>query len=201
MKHVLLTSIILSLCSATLAQQPTACQGKQPRDVVEEYWRTATRGEFLAKDGWAKQASFFSGSSSSPKSRVIYVVSDDWDVGPATAAGNQAQVIVDFAPAGEIDSLLRYTAPARTDADKQGMLYRLTCAPTSFTDLRIESNGLKTSRTREGPPAWLVDGSPKDVLATVNATIRYVLEVKRTTKDPALRKNADETLTKLLRLH
>jgi hypothetical protein len=200
MKHLLPTSMILLLCSATLAQQPSGCQGKEPREVVEKYWRAATRGEFLSKDGWAKQAGFFSGSPS-PNSGVIYVISDDWEVGPVTATGNRAQVIVDVEPEGQIDSSLHYTAPSRTDAVKQGTLNRLTCAPTRYTDFKVENNELTPNKTVEGPSAWQLEGSPKDVLATVNAAIRHVLEIQRTTKDPLIRKNADETLSQLLRLH
>ncbi len=204
MRHELFLSAtliaILLLCGTIVGQQSSACQAKSPRDAVDQFWRMATRGEFLAKDGWKKESVFFA-EPSSTRGDVAYVASDYWEINDVTVTGNKAEVTVGFDPAGQVDSRFRYTRPRQTDAIKQAMVYRLTCAPTHHVDYYVvEGSDLKPHKIVEGPPAWQFDGTPKYVYATVNSAIRYVLEAERTTKDPTIRKNADESLTKLLRL-
>jgi len=47
----------------------------------------------------------------------------------------------------------------------------------------------------------MIEGPPAPPFATVTAAIRYVLEMSRKTTDPVVKKNADETLTELLKRH
>jgi hypothetical protein len=48
---------------------------------------------------------------------------------------------------------------------------------------------------------WKVKGSPGDPWTTVNTAIRYALEMREKATHPAIKKNADQTIAKLLRLH
>ena len=52
-----------------------------------------------------------------------------------------------------------------------------------------------------GPAAWQIEKTPAFRWTTVNTAIRYVLELRAKSHDPSIRKNADETLEKLLKRH
>ena len=52
-----------------------------------------------------------------------------------------------------------------------------------------------------GPAAWQIEKTPALAWTTVNTAIRYVLEMRIKTNDPSIKKNADETLEKLLKRH
>jgi len=50
---------------------------------------------------------------------------------------------------------------------------------------------------------WQIQGAPDPSVTwtTVNTAIRYVLEKREQATDPTLRKNADQTLIKLLQMN
>ncbi|MGB6874538.1 MAG: hypothetical protein WBD87_00755 [Candidatus Acidiferrales bacterium] len=93
------------------------------------------------------------------------------------------------------------------------MLYHLILAPTYHTEQTFERSGsvkqkngyiaptwkVTGTKTVEDPPAWRIEGQEQKPFATVNVAIRYVLEMREITKDPAIKQNADKTLRILLR--
>ena len=57
------------------------------------------------------------------------------------------------------------------------------------------------SKKPSGTRGWQIDDPRGIPWTTVNTAIRYALEMRNKTTDPALKKNSDDTLAKLLQLH
>ena len=63
----------------------------------------------------------------------------------------------------------------------------------------VGPDGQKVVKEMKGPALeWQIDGSLEKSWTTVNTAIRYVLEGRSKTTDPATKKNADKTLEALL---
>jgi hypothetical protein len=56
------------------------------------------------------------------------------------------------------------------------------------------------SRQAGGPGQWRIEGPVPEPHLTVDTAIRYVAELRASVKDPAIRRNADNTLAALKRL-
>jgi hypothetical protein len=104
-----------------------------------------------------------------------------------------------FEDDGNIDSTLRYVPTQKTDAIKTGIVYRLTLQPTHAPV--YGADGKTVIREMTGARSWQIEEFPKTTWTTVNTAVRYVLEMRSKTSDPTIKKNADQTLAKLLLLH
>jgi hypothetical protein len=62
-------------------------------------------------------------------------------------------------------------------------------------------NGKLIEKKPIGSRFWQIQGSPGLPWTTVNTAIRYVLEMRDKTSDPAIKKNTDQTLAELMKLH
>lgn len=186
-----------------------------PTEIVNELWTMATTGELLTATGRDYASGLYLHPDSQPKEESFSVVSNFWGrAWVVKANGNSADVMVGFLPEGSIDSSLRYIPPPPSVGMKAFMLYHLTFAPTHHTEQtwgwsRIvkQKNGyvapdwkITGTKTVEDPPAWHIEGQEEQSFATVNAAIRYVLEMRNITRDPVIKRNADKTLRTLLRL-
>jgi hypothetical protein len=173
--------------------------GKSPTEVIDEMWRLATQGVLLTQDGWSKLDALFTKPIPFPADKKILVVSNDW--GPAydyKLGDPHADVAVGYVDMGKIDSGLRYIPPKKTEFVKTAFLYHLS-AVTAYSTM-YASDG-KPEKTPVGSRAWKIEGSPDAPWTTVNTAVRYVLEMRMKTTDPTKKKNADETISKLLRLN
>ncbi len=101
---------------------------------------------------------------------------------------------------GKIDGALRYTPSPKAQFMKTSFLYHMVAVPEC---LKIYAPDGKTvvEKRPVGYRVWQIQGSPGPPLTTANTAIRYVLEMRDKTTDPAIKKNADQTLAKLSRLH
>jgi hypothetical protein len=186
---------------------------KSPQQVVEELWKTATQGTLLTPEGWDKTTRGFAdhpvpspGSTVVPNPlsspRPVLVTSNDWGVLDCTISGNSAKVTVEYYDAGRIDPLLRYS-PGKDSGPmgKTAMLFTLVFAPVRYPSYTSGGNVLRVDKIMTGPAAWQIEKTPAFRWTTVNTAIRYVLEMRAKTNNPAIKKNADETLEKLLKRH
>lgn len=194
----IVTTFAQEMRSATdTGQEPI--QGKSRTEVVDELWRMAAKGDLLTPDGWSKASGFFTAPMPFSGDKVIRVMSNDW--GPAyeyKSKDNSTDVELGYIDMGKIDSKLNYTAPQKTEFVKTGFLYHLVAVPAYST---MSSASGQVSKKPVGARFWQIQGSPGLPWTTVNTAIRYVLEMREKTSDPTIKKNADETLAKLLRLH
>jgi hypothetical protein len=210
----LMACVVLLALGATpaLPQAPTQGSGESPKEIVDALWRMATTGELLTPEGWDKAArSFFILPAPSPGSKVtlipprgdkvIYVVSNDWGPPDQTRLkDNTAEVVMGFEDLGRIDAALKYIPPQERAASKSGMLYHLVYVQTHWVTYRSDGKTLIVDKEMTGPMGWQIEGLPVP-WTTVNTAIRYVLEMREKTTDPTIRKNADQTLAKLMKLH
>jgi hypothetical protein len=180
--------------SAQVGDQP-----KTPREIVDRLWKMATEGELLTDDGWRRVSGMFAKQLPFPGNDVILIVSNSWSVNRESVRGNSAEVVVGFADAGSIDSSLRYTPAKESGAFKSGQLFHLEMAPSHWQTHELD--GKTVAKEMTGPPGWQITDSQGVPWTTVNTAVRYVLEMRNKTRNPTVKKNADDTLSELLRLH
>lgn len=175
--------------------------GRSPRDAVTLLWMMGTRGELLTAEGWEEASrSLFTKPVPQPGNKVILIRSNNWSLPSEKITGDTAEVRIGFGDAGQIDSALHYTPPRKSDMPKTVMFYRLIYVRTYRTRRTLYKDGKVEEKKLPGSMEWKIDGSPDQPWTTVNTAIRYVLEVREKTKDPVIKKNADQTLAKLLKL-
>jgi hypothetical protein len=104
-----------------------------------------------------------------------------------------------FIDQGTVNSSLRYSPPEPTNAIKTGKLYKLSRVTTRMPI--YGSDGKSVIEIKPGPIEWQIEGNQGQRWTTVNTAIRYIIEMRNKTTDPTVRKNADETIAKLLKLH
>lgn len=195
------------MCVVVLSAQATQgaesgnepIQGKSRTEVVDDIWRMATYGELLTSEGWSKACEFYTDPTPFSGNKVVLIMSNYW--GQYYEGGlkdSSTDVEMGYIDMGKIDSALRYTPPPKTDAVKTGLLYHLVAVPAYS---KMYGPDGKVSKTPVGARFWQIQGSPGPPWTTVNTAIRYVLETREKTTDPVVKKNADQTLAKLLRLH
>lgn len=196
---LVVSSILLGDAPAVLSQN-RACSPKPPREVVESLWKMATLGELLQPDRqkWASSA-YFAVEKAAPGNGRVQVFSNYWGtiVAGTNDTTSHVEVEVEYYNAGEIDSALRYIPPPKRTAYKTALVYRLISVPEY--DMFYSPNGAVAEKRPNGCNGWRIEGSLDKPFATVNAAIRYVLEMRNKFTDPAVRKNADETIQQLLK--
>ncbi len=203
MKRIIFVALFFVICLPLAIPQAKEIQGKVPKELADELWTAATRGELLSRQGWTHASQrFFTKPTAFPGTKAIRVVSNSW--GPAyQLRGTEdaaADVLVGYLDVGGIDSALRYVPPLKTDAIKTAALYHFVTVEIYNTMYGPDGKTI-VSRRATGLRAWQIEGRPGPPWTTVNTAIRYVLEMRARTSDPIVRKNADETLSRLLQLH
>jgi len=195
------TLLILLLCGAPVWTQTRICDGDTPKEVADSLWTAATRGELLTAEGRNKSSqAFFTNPTPPPGNGGVLIVSNYWGPPGGEVSENSANVSVGFEDLGQIDSALRYTPPKPRTALKTAMLYHFVLTPGYSVMYGSDGKTVKEKKP-SGCSFWQIDGSLGAPWTTVNTAVRYVLETRAKTTDPVIRKNADETLAKLLQLH
>jgi hypothetical protein len=209
MKRIASVGIALMMLVAAVSAQdakPTAetrkgpIEGKSRTEVVDHVWRLAIQGELLTPDGWRQACEVFTSPTPFSGNKAILVMSNDW--GPSyedKLKGDGTDVELGYTAMGTVDSALRYAPPQRTEFIKTGFLYHLVAVPAY--SIMYGPDGKVVEKKPIGSRFWQIQGSPGQPWTTVNTAIRYVLEMRDKTTDPAVRNNADQTLAKLMRLH
>lgn len=197
-----LLAVLEALGVSGQAQAPTA-SGRSPKEIVEQMWTLATEGELLTPEGWNRYSGLFLHPDRPPGNKVVRVVSNYWGVQGVLTKGSDMEVAMDYAEAGQIDSELRYTQPPPLPPPfvKRGLIYHFVLAPTHWTMVISDGKAVPGKEERTGPMDWFITGSPGLPWTTVNTAIRYVLEMRQKSTDPVVKKNADQTLATLLKLH
>jgi hypothetical protein len=149
----------------------------------------------LESVGWSKMSELLVQPGSPHQGRVTIV--RDFVVSNASIQDeNKAEVAVEYIYLGRLDTAT-------------GLLDR---APLSDRKVRIDfalalthnSGPSDHGSTVGGEPKngaiWKIEAPPRESFLTVDSAIRYTTEILNKTSDPAVRKNADETLSKLAHL-
>jgi hypothetical protein len=200
-------SFSLAFALFVLATSPAQAQhhpfpATPPDAIVNYLWTMATTGQLLTTEGMNKAAAYYADPGTGPKDKSFLVVSNFWgwaSVVKERTTGNRAEVVLEYWPAGKIDSRLRYTPPAPSRAYKFATGYELTLTPVYITHVGPDGKTV-ISQEPTGDHHWEIVGPLQPRFATINAAIRYVLEMRDITKDSIIKQNADKTLAILLSL-
>ncbi len=154
-------------------------------------------GGRLSTEGWNRAAVFFVRASPPPQDKVVTVTFAGSSVDETARTGSKAEVYLECTEAGRIDSVLRFEPLAHySHADKMMCKYSLVLTDRHW---EVGPNG-GAAKEVTGRPEWRIAEEPTDLRISVATAVRYVTEMRGKTKDPAIKKNADQTLAKLLRL-
>jgi hypothetical protein len=207
MNKVVIVSIFCVLLTRSGSGQCASGPAPSPKTIVEQLWMTATQGELLTPGGWDKAAkSFFTDPKPAPgNNKMILIISNEWGLPGEEINGDKATVYMGYEDVGQIDSALRYTPPKSANWIKTGISYRLVLVPT-FAIFYAPDGRTVVEKKPTGCHAWQiqnpsgpgVQGAP---WTTVNTAIRYVLEMRAKTNDQVIRRNADATIARLLKVH
>lgn len=165
----------------------------------------ATSGEQLTSEGWNRASALFTVPQPHPTSKPILVVSNYYGINLVDLKDDSAKVQMEYIDYGSIDSALRYSPAQKTQAYKTSFGYRLIRVPMYVMMYGSDGKTL-VEKKPTGATAWRIEGPqtqgpPPLPWTTVNTAIRYVLEMRDKTTDPAIKKNANHTLAKLMTLH
>lgn len=200
MNRFLLTILFFSIGAiAALAQTPMSFW-HSPEKVVEHVWEMAVTGDLLTAEGWDRASGYYTKPNPPVLDKSFDVYSNYYGLDSVSIKGDKAEVVMDFDNAGRIDSNLHYSPPPRTNAFKTGLVFRLSLTP-SYMQMFGPDGKTLVERKPTGDSAWKIDEQAYRPWTTVNTAIRYVLEMRTKTTDPVIKKNADETIAKLLTLH
>jgi hypothetical protein len=196
----IIAAAIFLLATTLCAQSSSSVQGPVPADVVNDLWMNATAGELLSPETWNRETRFYVHSNPLPKKFSFDVVSNSWAVGPVIIRGDKAEVDVNYVAAGKIDSLLHYTPPPKIPFMKTAIPYHLTIVE-GYNVMHGSDGKTVVSKSPSGTRGWQISDPRAMPWTTVNTAVRYVLEMRAKTDDPVIKRNADEALLQLLKLH
>src|ERR1019366_3575017 len=176
-------------------------EGMSPSEVVDEIWFSATQGELLTADGWQRASRFFTKPTPFPGTKAIQVVSNYWAPASVTNSNKQrAEVFLGYLDLGKIDEALRYSDAPEPHYMKMAINYHLVLVP-GYIGISGSDGKTLLDKKPTGKCVWQIEGNQGTQWTTVNTALRYVLEARDKTRDSAIRKNADQTLSKLRLLH
>lgn len=198
MKYILIVSLFLMVPVFEVCGQSGTNETKSPKQVVAEFWKFETEGGRLTREGWYKAGPFFVRPDRPTEKKTIAVISAKYkySVDERWVKGNQAEIANECVYLGRIDDLLRYRPPD-SRYDKTEVLHHLVLTDKHW---EFESDG-NTEKEVGGPPAWRIENPEPLLWVTVDTAVRYVTQIRDKTTDPVIKKNADQTLTKLAILH
>jgi hypothetical protein len=157
---------------------------ESPRQVLENFCEMDADGKQLTAEGWRQIAALFTQARPAREKGIIVV--KDFVVSNPAVLGDKVEFYVQYIYLGSLDeSGPRLTHPAPL--------------PPQPVKVRIEYT-LSRMDEGPGPPAWKIDGSPREPHISVDTAIRYVRQLRAQATSSAVVKNADRTISSLKRL-
>jgi len=195
----LLLGIFFSISpNLSLSQAPPTIPATQ---VSEEFWRLETNGERLKSSGMEKVGALFARPVPAPSVQLIHVVGDPSHdtIEETTEAEGWTEVSVTTNELGTLDRTLRFARSPRKGRNNVALLR----GPVITLDLVLTTKRLKLREDgthvveATSTPKWLILCGSESLWVSVDTAIRYVTEMRARTKDPNMRKNADQSLANL----
>jgi hypothetical protein len=189
------------LAQMLMAQSlPLPLPQQTPKEVIEELWGMAVRGGLLTPKGWNRAGDYFTDPTPWTTNMTVVVMSNDYGFDESSISGGTAKAAMMCTELGQIDANLRYTPLPPRQSFKSGIGYDLVAVP-AHTLISVPGTKKPEEKVSANVTYWKVKGSPGNPWTTVNTAIRYVLQMREKAADPAIKKNADQTIAKLLRLN
>jgi len=183
--------LVVSLINAGPAQ---VLEHKKPTEqLIKRYEKLVAEGALLSPEGWARASRLFEQSSPYPADSEIDIRSGPGLIGEVNLSGEHAEVGTKWGDYyGKLDSHLRFKGTGYGDSIMYGGSYSLVFVPQGPS--ATAAGTASTSRQ------WKIEGAPRLRAADIPATIKYVQMKRDKSNDPAVRKNAERTITILKRL-
>jgi len=169
-------------------------------EVVENLWHIATEGGLLTNEGWQQASVLFThtvNDSKNPKP-IFTVMSNRYWVEQASLKDGKIEVAVQSDVVGTIDSNLQYVPPVESQKKPTFYVYDLVFGPTPMRWYAPDGKTLIREEMSDSKQ-WRIEGSLGQPWTTVNTAIRYVMHVRDTSNDFAVKRNAEHTLLILLK--
>jgi hypothetical protein len=201
MRVSLAFAAVLVLASLALAQSDTRT-AKSPKEVVRGFVRLELEGARLTPEGRRETGNFLVLPSTQPP-YPINIVSDKFDIDEIPSPENKPKLNVYFPYLyGQLDSALRFKASIHMRPgnglirEGTNVEYSLVLADKNGD---LEPKGRQTNETR-AVQEWKIENPPSFSMINLATAIRYVNEMRDKATDPAIKKNASDTLAKLKKL-
>jgi hypothetical protein len=194
--------ILLGVGAAVLGR-PKTDRVKPPNEELQEFLKMELQGARLTPEGRSKTAHLLVQPSIAPPD-TIDVVSDNFEVHETPATEGSVKLDLYFPYFyGWLDSALRFKAALHV-APGNGLIreginaeYVLVLTNKHGELEPDRQEGREIRRAQE----WRIENAPSFVTINLDTAIRYVSEMREKTTDPTVKKNADETLANLKKLH
>lgn len=193
------------LAGTPVLLQRTSPPQESPSQVLQRFYKLEAAGKALTPEGWRELAEFFVETPKPQWDKIL--VYDIVHVGEALIEGDTAEIGISGNSLGELDSSLRLAdyppgKPCAQDSACYGddkLTYILLLSEKPW-DWEAAPDGTR-AKEFTGPLAWRIYRfDPSEPWISLDTAIRYVTEMRDKTTDPAIKKNADETLAILLKL-
>jgi hypothetical protein len=177
-----------------MSQWVPQSKGRPTEKVVVEYEKFVEQGSFLSSHGWKTASKIYLETYPYPPDGTIQVVTTGGLVGEDSNRNNRAEVELKWTDhLGTVDSKLRFKKP---DYGCVATIYQFGLV---YTDKHREISPDGNVVESTGPWSWKIETPLKDRPATVAQAIIYVEVMRDKSKDPVIKKNANQTI-KMLKL-
>jgi len=196
--YLLTISLAASVCAQSISDLEAT-----PKEVVEELWAAAMRGQLLTPQGWKRASGCCTKLVPYPKDRAVVVVSNIYGVVESSVKTDAAEISMECTYLGSIDSTLRFTPAPESKYYKSAKSYQLVPRPRHIVTYGPDGKTKIQDREIPGTRVWQIDEGPGLLglrWTTVNTAIRYILEERNKTADPVIKTNADRTIAELLQM-
>jgi hypothetical protein len=174
----------ISFLAAIAQGQVHTDLAKSASDTLKRFCTMDAEGTGLSADGWKQLGVMFSHPSASRPTHAI-ISSRRFNISNARIEGDKAHFYVEYMEVAQIDDLAHFeTLPG---PHHTRVLYTLVLTAR-------KDNAFKEGETQL---QWKIDVSQIEPRITAETAKRYIKELRKTTKNPVVRKNADRTLASL----
>ncbi|HLK04536.1 MAG TPA: hypothetical protein VKT53_08860 [Candidatus Acidoferrum sp.] len=174
------------------------------RDFMQEFLKMELNGGRLTANGSNAMAIFFAEPKSFSTPKVIFVVSDKFDLEEFPADMKTSKISAFFHEYyGTLDETMRFT-PAPKTGPGGGLVKKGIAADYDLVEVK-KSNASKPQDTEPVASAhtstWrILKDNAAGPSINIHAAMEYVKDTRERTPDPTVRKNADRTLAMLKNL-
>lgn len=155
-----------------------------PGDVVEQFVKMDVEGARLTPPGWAQADALFTKHSEPSQPTFVVVIARRYAVSEDKSRKNY--FVLGYDDIGHIDSVTLHFTP--THVPQVMWWYK------GYVVTPANAAGQNGS----APLEWRIEGAqPSEMHVKANAATRWVSQMRDKSTDPAIRRNAEETIVKL----
>lgn len=184
--------VCVFLSPSAKSQWAPISKGKPTELVITRYENLISQGAFLSPGGWKRASAIFAESSPYPQASDIDVITTGGIVGEDWNRDNHAQVETKWTDyVGSIDRELRLKQ------DPSCPVMMIFTFNLIFTNKHrdISPDGKVTEKA--GAWEWKIEGFQKIRYATIPQAIAYLRAMRDRSKDPRIKKNANQSILQL----